>query len=679
MVRAAPLGQILIDAGVLNQANLEGALALQKTDKRRLGEIVIELGFVNPHQLAQLLSHQLSCPWISLAYLEITHDVLALVAREVALEHRIVPVHLRTLRGEKVLFVATDDPTDTESLASCATLIGMPLRPMVAVTAEIKVALARHYGGPQVPEVKRPLKPPPPIVQARASQASIRVPVDEHDVVETAPVQRREKRAPTVLALNAPPCFLAQCKEAASGLGARVIHGGIGRAGELVAEHRPCAIMVTDDVYAFDRSGLNRLALEHDAHLVVWNEEADGSQLRPLLSGAINRWGRSSYEKGAVVDGRYELLRDMGSGADGDAVAEWEVRHVRTARRSLLTLGARTDERDEPAERVRRAQQALARVTHPGALELRDAGTTELGDPYIVTEALGGRTLKALIAARSKLLPEDACAILLQVAQVLVAAHAVGVIHHQVSSENLVIVRDGYGSEHVKLTTWCLATTDDAAGASPSVDLQGLGECAVEALTGRRPKAGGNVNDLNDLNSVTDLAEDGVSEPIIRVFSSLLAMKFGSAKELTQALLEVAPNAHRRTRLLDASRRSGDVASGSPADIGVERRRHPRAAYRTPVRMEAPGTGSLDGRCEDISSGGLLIGSKGMVKAGTEVSLRFALPIDGRVVSEAAKIKWARPARMDDSTSMCALGVELTDPAQETRRQIERYIALMGT
>ena len=96
------------------------------------------------------------------------------------------------------------------------------------------------------------------------------------------------------------------------------------------------------------------------------------------------------------------------------------------------------------------------------------------------------------------------------------------------------------------------------------------------------------------------------------------------------------------------------------------------------MRIEVPGIGAVDGRTEDISGGGLLVVSRGGLKEGTEVTVRFALPLDGRVVSEAAIVKWSRAALVDESSGLCAIGVALSTESADTQRQIERYVALMG-
>lgn len=673
MMRTVSLGRLLVDTGVLTQAVLEETLAVQKTDRRRLGELLVERGVVHPQELAQLLSHQLSCPWISLAHLDIAPEILSLLPRSLALEHAVVPVHLRMYKGHKVLYVATDDPTDDVALDECGMAAKMAVRPMVAVSVEVRAALARFYGGdlpatPVPPKVAaKPAAPPVP----RSKRTSIRESIEETEILEVEEEPAApEKRAPTILVLNAPPGFLAECTESAKTLSATLVDGQVGAAAALVEEHRPCAIVVTDDVYAFDRSGLNRLALDNDAHLVVWSEEVGGRQLEPLLAGAIARWGRSSYEKGAIVDGRYELLRDLSDESNRGTGSRWEVRNVRTARRSLLALAVRADDGEENAAAIRREQRALARVSHPGAVELRDAGTTELGDPYIVLEPIEGRTLDGLVVARTKLISEDVCAIVLQVADALVAAHAVGVVHRRVAPENIVVSRDEYGLEHVKLTSWGHATTGAPSTDDVRVDLGALGACAFQALVGRAPKPD------------EDVETAGIAQPLASVIARALATDataFESMKDLVTALVAAAPAARERTQLLDASPLARDESLGPPPPSpGADQRKYPRAPYRTPVRIEVPGVGAVDGRTEDISGGGLLVVSRGGIKEGTEVTVRFALPLDGRVVSEGAVVKWSRASNPDEATGLSAIGVAIGEGSAETQRQIERYVSLMG-
>jgi hypothetical protein len=315
-----PLGQLLVEVGALSELALAEVLALQKTDPRRLGELLVEKELVQPKRLAQILSYQLSCPWISLAKVELTKSLIDWFPRELALKHSVVPVHLRTLRGVQSLYIATDDPTDEVALAECAHALSITVKPMIAVTFEIRLALSRYYGGraPSLRKAAAATEPLALVAEGTTGQASPTLaketnarevtlklakppvpvvvpappPVSKTEVRTTPETSTQNVLPPVVLVLNAPEPFYEQCEIAAKGAGATVENGSLLDAAERLASSRPAAIVVTDDVYAFDRSGLNRLAIENDALLVVWSEDVEAPQLLPLLEGAIKRLRR---------------------------------------------------------------------------------------------------------------------------------------------------------------------------------------------------------------------------------------------------------------------------------------------------------------------------------------------------------------------------------------------------
>jgi hypothetical protein len=561
-------------------------------------------------------------------------------------------VHVREVEGERVLYVATDDPTEASALSACSRDAKMPVRPMIAETGDIRLALARLYGAPP------PSGLPPPLEPAPESPA-----VDD----VAAPSRRARAGAPGVLVLNASERFHGQCSEAIASLGARLIHGSLVVAADLVTEHRPCAIVVSEDVYAFDRAGLNRLAIDHDALLVVWSDDAEGKHLAPLLAGAVLRWQHASYEKGAVLDRRYELWRELGSTAAG---SRWEVRHVRTARRGVLCVAAGGDAGRREDESLTRVQRALARLVHPGAVDLRDAGTSELGDPYLVLEPLDGRTLEGVLAARGSVSVDDAIAIALQLADALGCAHACGVAHGDVSPANVVLVRGDRERERVKLTGWENARFTDnrrrhANDDDVRADVQALGALLFAAIVGHPPSPGEGVPSHAAKGSLSSIIERAIAEEP--------SARFDSMRDLSAALLEAAPGARDHTALLAASPQKRSLPPAE--EDAAEMRRAPRAPYRTPVRIELPGLGAVDGRSEDISVGGLLVITRSKATVGSLVTVRFALPIDGKVVGERAVVKWSRSAKRGGD--LCAIGIELGAPSAETRSQIERYVAFM--
>ena len=328
MTQPLRIGQLLVQSGVLSEEKLVEVLERQKVDRRRLGDLLIERNLVEPRRLAQIISYQLSCPWLSLTNIDIPKELLELVPRDVAIKHTLVPVHLREKEGTLYLYVATHDPTDEIALTEVSRAAKMPVRPMVAITYEIRQSLNRYYGAPipslttapadfkpmsvaqatlaasaaslasassassmasassvtqrLAPRAPPPLpkKPPPPVPTAAADAPP--------------PSQAATVRFPSVLVLNAPERFQAQCNVAAKRCGAAVTEGTLIDAADKVKDCKPAAIVVTDDIYSFDRAGLNKLAIESDALLVVWSDDVEAAQLQPLLEGALRRARRAS-------------------------------------------------------------------------------------------------------------------------------------------------------------------------------------------------------------------------------------------------------------------------------------------------------------------------------------------------------------------------------------------------
>ena len=141
------LGQLLVDARLITQEALEDVLAAQKQDGRRLGTLIVERGHISEVQLTQILSHQLSVPWVSLLKIEFSRQLLNLVPREVAEQYCLLPIYVRRPRGQgDTLYIAMEDPTNEEALRACSAHAGIPVRPMIAPPSDIRSAIRAYYG-----------------------------------------------------------------------------------------------------------------------------------------------------------------------------------------------------------------------------------------------------------------------------------------------------------------------------------------------------------------------------------------------------------------------------------------------------------------------------------------------------------------------------------------------------
>ncbi len=177
------LGDMLVAARIVTKEQVEQALASQKESGRRLGGELVALGFVNELQITQMLSNQLSVPWVDLQHVEFSRELLSLIPRELADEHCCIPVYRRQVRNAgDTLFVAMDDPSNEAALAAIGEVSPLPIRTMVSPPSDIRNAIRVYYFG----------ESPKPVEHARARTAS-RHPGESPALVESVPAPPPEE------------------------------------------------------------------------------------------------------------------------------------------------------------------------------------------------------------------------------------------------------------------------------------------------------------------------------------------------------------------------------------------------------------------------------------------------------------------------------------------------------
>lgn len=146
------LGELLVGAKIITPEQLQEVLTLQAQDGRRLGSLLVASGYVSETQVTQILSQQLSVPWVSLHHIDFSRQLLNLVARELAERHCLIPIYVRRSRHQReTLYIAMDDPSDVEARAEVELYAGLPVKPMIAPPSDIRAAIRVYYGGESLP------------------------------------------------------------------------------------------------------------------------------------------------------------------------------------------------------------------------------------------------------------------------------------------------------------------------------------------------------------------------------------------------------------------------------------------------------------------------------------------------------------------------------------------------
>lgn len=162
--RGPRLGEILMDMGFLEPRQLELALEEQKRTGQRLGAILIDAGWISEARLVRALSRQLGVPTCDPVAAPVHERVRALLPRELAHRLHALPIALKRTAGGDVLCLVTSDPLNPTLAPEIAAAVGVDVELMIAGDTEIEVALAKHYGT-AAPAFVQPNAPPslPPI------------------------------------------------------------------------------------------------------------------------------------------------------------------------------------------------------------------------------------------------------------------------------------------------------------------------------------------------------------------------------------------------------------------------------------------------------------------------------------------------------------------------------------
>lgn len=136
------IGDLLIDAGLITEAQLQEALRIQKTGKEKLGDVFLNMGTITEQQLIEALEFQLGIPHVQLHRYKIDPSLLGLIPERLAQMHRVLPLKKE---GNK-LMVAMVDPLDYYAIDDLRMSTGFVVEPAIASKDELMRAITRYYG-----------------------------------------------------------------------------------------------------------------------------------------------------------------------------------------------------------------------------------------------------------------------------------------------------------------------------------------------------------------------------------------------------------------------------------------------------------------------------------------------------------------------------------------------------
>jgi len=141
MAEIIKLGKVLLDAGIIQEDQIEKALAEQKESGVRFGEALLKLGAIKLEDILWALSQQLDMPLIHVNASSVDLNAVALVPIEIAKKHTLIPYLLL----EEELTIVMDDPFKTEAVQEVEAASRRKVNLAVGVAGEINAIIDEVY------------------------------------------------------------------------------------------------------------------------------------------------------------------------------------------------------------------------------------------------------------------------------------------------------------------------------------------------------------------------------------------------------------------------------------------------------------------------------------------------------------------------------------------------------
>ncbi|MCA9711130.1 MAG: serine/threonine protein kinase [Myxococcales bacterium] len=330
---------------------------------------------------------------------------------------------------------------------------------------------------------------------------------------------------------------------------------------------------------------------------------------------------RRNLDAGIVVDGRYEIVQELGRGGMGAVYEAHQVKlHKRVALKVLQADRARRDDGGASLKRFLREARAASSIKHRNVVDIIDFGDLEDGSTYYVMELLEGRDLSSLLKNEGPMPWPRARRLLRQVLGALMVAHDKGIIHRDIKPANVMLLDtpDEWGGEWVKVLDFGIAKVEEsdeesqaltgtsellgtAAYMAPELvrgdapdaraDLYAVGIMAYQLLTGSVPFSGANTFQVllqqtsdppRPPRTLVPELPPPVDAFVLRSLAKDPRIRFQSAAEMIEAIDVLGDSPHG-----ELSISSGPIAL---ADSGSSESLHPWPAGPGSLTPRRPGT-----------------------------------------------------------------------------------------
>lgn len=145
------IGDVLVAAGAITEEQLQEGLAKQKETGTKLGNALVDLGFISNDMLITVLTTQLGIDYIELKGAKIEEKVIHMVPENMVTKYQAIPIEIDP-DNPNILKVAMADPMDIMAMDDIGLVTNLQVEPMLASEEGIRNAIDKYYGSAQAME-----------------------------------------------------------------------------------------------------------------------------------------------------------------------------------------------------------------------------------------------------------------------------------------------------------------------------------------------------------------------------------------------------------------------------------------------------------------------------------------------------------------------------------------------
>ena len=135
------LGELLLERGIITEAQLEKTLKIQREKGGLIGQILVMLGYAKEEEIAQALTVQYGFPYLPLEFYEINTEAIKPIPENVARQYNLIAID----KIGDLLTIAMSNPLNAQAIEDIELITKCKVQVFVSTMTDINNAIKKYY------------------------------------------------------------------------------------------------------------------------------------------------------------------------------------------------------------------------------------------------------------------------------------------------------------------------------------------------------------------------------------------------------------------------------------------------------------------------------------------------------------------------------------------------------